>query len=300
MKKLIQLLSLTLLLTACGGSAPYPKALIGKRITFDDFTYIVPEHPYLLTAPMARDGASEKSTNQAFYMIELPNPINTNLSLTWWLFTDPRSEYDFGGTPNELVTMLYNSKLTPKQMIHIANTNKASIESQAEAGFKYVKNDVAYIAGIRCRVFINSHVDPKTHTDGYYKQVNYTCGYYSKGSIKKKLFLLYAGIQVSAHPEISQREYGLTETITRAQADPLVKSLTAQFVKTLTITDMDIEKMKKEGLYFPNKKFKTNEVLRLNYEKTNTAMKADLQFVVIKQLPHWAKAKLPLQAKMPT
>ena len=255
MKKLIQLLSLTLLLTACGGSDFYQKALIGKRITFDDFTYIVPKHPYLLTVDTSRYGEVERSRSKAYYTIKLPDSRNTNINLTWWLFTDPRSEYG-GGATDELVTMLYNSKLTPKQMIHIGNTNKASISSNEDAGFKYVQYDVAYIAGMRCRVFVKSYVDPKTHTDGYFKRVNYTCGYYSKGSIKKKMFLLYTVINVSAHPEISQKEYGLTETITRAQADPLVKSLTAQFVKTLKITDMDVEKMKKEGLYFPNKKFK--------------------------------------------
>ena len=126
-----------------------------------------------------------------------------------------------------------------------------------EQGISYKKGWVAYIQGMKCLGNVFSRSFGGNAYSATSKNYNILCGYYDKQEGKRILeisYRYYGGIG-DTKLQGSQDE----KNITPKEAEEELKEALKEILQTLHIKCFDKEKMIQEGLYHPERKFKSTK-----------------------------------------
>jgi len=129
-----------------------------------------------------------------------------------------------------------------------------------EQGIKYKKGWITYVNGLKCSGGVYSR-------SGGIGSKNYSiaCGYYDTTEIeddgKRVLRIDYRYNYMSDYYNSLLQDKGVPrkEWFTREEAEAMLKDAVKQAVQTLTIKNIDIPRMEKEGLIHYDKEFKSTK-----------------------------------------
>ncbi len=131
-------------------------------------------------------------------------------------------------------------------------TNPFNIKRDKEQGITYKKKQIQYVKGLKCRAIVYSRNFGGSYYNGTSKNYIINCGYYDKtikkGDGKRMVRIGYRYIYGGTTKENKNKP-------NRLEVENNLKDAVKKLISTLKIKNFDKEKMIKEGLYHPDKKY---------------------------------------------
>ena len=131
--------------------------------------------------------------------------------------------------------------------------NKEMFEEQ---GVYYAKADTQYIKGMKCKAQVRAGENILKKNGSTIKNYDTWCGYYNKNNEKRRFRISYDLRYYPGNIRLEKDKNTPTnQIIPRDKMELKLKQQVKKLIDTLKIKNFDKQKMIKEGLYHPNKKY---------------------------------------------
>ena len=248
MQKLIALLSLlTLLLLNSGCSSK--KIMVTEKDTFENIhvKFNAPLGEWEVFHRNIKEGGAGRHRIH-FGKFDIPG---VRYQATFELYSE---NYRFF---KKIFTPCFDPKFGPD--VILKNRREAnSIRTDKEQGINYRHHDETYLNDVKCQRYVTAQRWGGYNSNRAMKNYYMTCAYYDTNGDKQALYINYmyqASISQNSPFKMAKdlnykREY---QPILEVEKD--FKQRLKFMFESIEFKNIDIERMKREGLYYPNKRF---------------------------------------------
>ncbi|AQW81919.1 hypothetical protein CPIN17260_1644 [Campylobacter pinnipediorum subsp. pinnipediorum] len=245
MKKIILFIIVTIFFSGCSYKSHYIEVGPNTKLSAPKFAFTIP-NPY---------------PNYPFETIRLNNFYNTIRifrDIPNMMKEDIRIKALNITRLSEKYNKLFHSKLTKKNTFDYyinAPLSDLDLEGHIESRTEYHKRYINYIAGLKCyTISLSTNIGM-----GLGNRLNsITCPYYNKDGEEMAIMVHYDFIFTTGGTVLEGSKQSSTKNYTLQQMNYAFKQDVKEIFDSLEIYDIDKDRMIKQGMYYPDKKYDIN------------------------------------------
>ena len=188
-----------------------------------------------------------KTANYTKDRIYLDNYTPKGATFTITIHTDPEIHSDI---------MTFKKNFNYEESFKKSYSAQETKDSHKEQGIYYAYSQTQYIKGMKCYVYVRAGENILKQNGNTIKSYDTWCGYYDKNNEKRRLRISYDLQYYPGNIRLEKDKNTPTnQIIPRDKMELKLKQQVKKLIDTLKIKNFDKQKMIKEGLYHPNKKY---------------------------------------------
>ncbi|OPA75978.1 hypothetical protein BFG05_08040 [Campylobacter pinnipediorum subsp. pinnipediorum] len=244
MKKIILFIIVTIFFSGCSYKSHYIEVGPNTKLSAPKFAFTIPNsypnYPF-------ETNEIYNSDNTVFILRDIPNMMKEDIRIF---------SYDLNKTDKH--DNLAYDLLSKKNIFeYYINTplSEFKLEGHRESRTEYYKRYIDYIAGLKCyTISLSTNIGM-----GLGNRLNsITCPYYNKDGEEMAIMVHYDFIFTTGGTVLEGSKQSSTKNYTPQQMNYAFKQDVKEIFDSLDIYDIDKDRMIKQGMYYPDKKYDIN------------------------------------------